>query len=59
MNELSCPACGKKILFDPQLLLKGQSFSCSGCRSVISLANEDKKQVESALHKFNQLQGNN
>ena len=58
MKEIPCPNCGGQILFDPELLVGGQSFSCNDCRSTISIAQGSISQAREAMDKFNTLKNN-
>ncbi|MBQ4836915.1 MULTISPECIES: hypothetical protein [Pseudoalteromonas] len=56
-SKLDCPECGAPIYFESNLLLTGQSFSCSNshCDVSIALTATDKEVVSDAFSKFEQI----
>jgi len=55
MKELPCPNCGGKIMFEPQLLVQGQSFYCNTCTASIGISNKSREQAKEAMNEFNKL----
>ena len=55
MQELECPVCHNKILFDIDQLLKGKRFICSNCKCSVSLSSSSSKMVEKTIEKYEQL----
>ena len=56
-SKLDCPECNMPIFFESNLLLAGQSFSCSNpnCDVSIALTATDKQVVSDAFSKFEQI----
>jgi transcription initiation factor IIE alpha subunit len=52
---ISCPDCQSAILIDPQLLLQGIRFSCSGCSASIGLAAESHTILAQTIEKLGDL----
>ncbi|KZN53064.1 hypothetical protein N474_22185 [Pseudoalteromonas luteoviolacea CPMOR-2] len=59
-SKLDCPECNMPIYFESNLLLSGQSFSCSNpnCDVSIALTATDKDIVSNAFNKFEQIRNN-
>ncbi len=58
INKIQCPNCGGQILFDPQLLVQGESFYCNTCNASIGISNQSKDQAQKAMNQFNLLKKN-
>ncbi|MBQ4811473.1 hypothetical protein A7985_11420 [Pseudoalteromonas luteoviolacea] len=56
-SKIDCPECTMPIYFESNLLLAGQSFSCSNpnCDVSIALTATDKEVVSNAFNKFEQI----
>lgn len=54
-QEIECPVCKNTIYFDVHKLLQGESFTCSNCKSTISLSSSSTQIVEQAMVKYERL----
>lgn len=55
LQQIDCPVCGSPIFFNVNNLLMGESFSCSSCKSMISLSTSSTRVVEQAMIKYEKL----
>lgn len=54
-NAIPCPCCKTPIYFDLNLLLQGEAFECSNCRSRISLPHRSRPIVAEANARLEEL----
>lgn len=47
-NIIPCPVCKTHIPFDPLLLIRGVSYPCPNCSSIVGIATESKTNAQSA-----------
>ena len=56
-QQIDCPCCGQKIYIQPQLLVRGSSFSCSNprCDASVALSHSSYSVTNKALNKLEKL----
>lgn len=51
-NVITCPVCQTPIPYDPVRLIRGEQFSCPGCRSVIGIDRQSQATARDAYQKM-------
>ncbi|GEM_PF-1636391 len=51
-QKIECPVCHHEIYFNIDELIKGVAFTCSHCKSSISLSASSTKEVSRAMEQF-------
>lgn len=59
VQQIECPVCQSPIYFSVYRLLQGESFTCTNCKSSISLTLSSKHTVQSAMKKYEELKVQN
>lgn len=58
IQYLPCPVCGTSIPFTVRGLLSGERFVCPKCSSVVSISENSKETVSTAMTKLEKLKSN-